>query len=312
MENRSYALFTGLFVLGLIAAIVVTAIWLTDRLAEDHERYVVVSEHSVTDLNRQASVEYRGVRVGRVEEIKLDPEQPGQVLVVIAVEPHTPITEATYGRLRMRGVTGRAALELDTKRDEARPLATSPEEPGRIPMQPSLMGELADSGQQIMEQTELLARNLNAWLTDENRRRVERILENTEAATAELAQLQEHVGPAMEGVPELTEELRETLTTINRLSRNLDGLTDDLRARTPHLDELQTTLERLGDSGERAGEEFVDRTLPEVHQTLEEIRRAARSLDALGQSLREDPSRLWRGSPLVEPGPGEEGYRRTQ
>ena len=73
MENRAFALLTGVFVLGVIAAMVVWSQWLggdtTARVP-----YRVVSTHPVSGLNEQGTVRYRGISVGRVTRIQLDPK----------------------------------------------------------------------------------------------------------------------------------------------------------------------------------------------------------------------------------------------
>lgn len=67
----------------------------------------------MTGLQSQASVRYRGVRVGRVLSIALDRATPGNVLIRIAVDQDTPVTLTTFASLGFQGVTGLAFIQLD-------------------------------------------------------------------------------------------------------------------------------------------------------------------------------------------------------
>ena len=71
MENRSHALIAGLFtlLLGIAAAL---SMWWFGGKTEVTRDYLVVTSKSVSGLNPQAQVRYRGIRVGRVESIDLD------------------------------------------------------------------------------------------------------------------------------------------------------------------------------------------------------------------------------------------------
>ena len=105
MESRAYALITGLFVLGLTACIVLWAHWLAkEPLARTH--YRVVSTVPVSGLNVEAQVRYRGMSVGRVSAITLDPKDPRRILVRIEVDDNIPVTHGTYAQLGTEGITG--------------------------------------------------------------------------------------------------------------------------------------------------------------------------------------------------------------
>src|SRR3954466_15485830 len=105
MENKAHALIAGLFTIVLLTAAVLIAIWFNrDRV--ERVPYELATKLSIPGLNPQAAVRYRGVDVGRVDEVSFDPNVPGQILVHISVNPDTPITRSTYGTLGYQGVTG--------------------------------------------------------------------------------------------------------------------------------------------------------------------------------------------------------------
>jgi len=112
MENKSHALAAGAFVLVITALLVALAVWLT-RDSSVHRIYELSSSEAVTGLQAQASVRFKGVNIGKVTAIGLDPQVPGHVLIRIAIDDQAPITESTFATLRFQGVTGLAFLQLD-------------------------------------------------------------------------------------------------------------------------------------------------------------------------------------------------------
>ena len=75
MENKAHALAAGLFTLVLAAALVAVVLWLrAEPIAQD--RYTLRTQGSVSGLNVQARVRYRGVEVGKVESIEFDVDFP--------------------------------------------------------------------------------------------------------------------------------------------------------------------------------------------------------------------------------------------
>ena len=120
MESRAYAFITGLFVVALVAAIVVWANWLAQE-PEDRKAYRVIATTPVSGLNAQAQVRYRGMSVGRVTSIKLDPTDRHKILIDIEVNGDIPVTRGTYAQLGMEGITGIAYVHLLDDSQESAP-----------------------------------------------------------------------------------------------------------------------------------------------------------------------------------------------
>ena len=145
MENRSHALIAGLFTL-LLGLSAVAALWWFGGRQEINNEYLVTSTRNVTGLTVQAQVHFRGIRVGKVESIKLDPNNVRTTLIRISVSKDIPISRGTTAKLGFQGVTGIAHVLLeDSGRDPAPLLAERGELP-RIAMQDSLVDELTDVG----------------------------------------------------------------------------------------------------------------------------------------------------------------------
>lgn len=113
MENRAHAFAAGLFVLFLGVAVIMAVKWLShDNI--NHNHYSLVSAGgSVSGLNPEASVRYRGVNVGKVEEIYFDKKNIRNIIVRIAVNSHVMLPKSIYAQLASQGITGLTYIELN-------------------------------------------------------------------------------------------------------------------------------------------------------------------------------------------------------
>ena len=153
MENKSHALIAGVFALLLGAAALLALVWL--RGSEDNLReYVVVTKQNIGGLNPQAQVRYRGIRVGKVTDIRLDPEDTSNILITISVTDDLPLTRGTVAKLAYQGVTGIAHVLLIDTGKNPEPLVADHGKPPRIAMIPSLLEEIGDSGSATLRQVQ--------------------------------------------------------------------------------------------------------------------------------------------------------------
>lgn len=99
MYSKVNYAFTGLFVVGLFAAFLWGLFWLTlGGETTVYDRYRVYFQESVAGLNPKATVRYRGVQIGQVESIRLDPDEPRPGDVVLDIERGTPIRRTPLRR----------------------------------------------------------------------------------------------------------------------------------------------------------------------------------------------------------------------
>jgi len=145
MEEKVNLAVVGAFVLIFGTALIVFTLWLSSGKAYGvkYDLYHVYMEESVSGLNLNAPVRYRGVEVGRVRNIVLAPDNVEQVQLTLAIKTGTPIKSDTVAVLQTQGLTGLASVDLVGGSRESGALTTKGDE--EIPViraGPSLMVRL--------------------------------------------------------------------------------------------------------------------------------------------------------------------------
>ena len=87
MERQVNYAVVGLFVILLGAAWLAISLWLAlGDFGTNYTRYHVFMNESVSGLHLDAPVKYRGVEIGRVRDIGLNPLVPEQVQLTLDIE----------------------------------------------------------------------------------------------------------------------------------------------------------------------------------------------------------------------------------
>jgi len=310
MENRSYALMTGVFTIALLVATVLVGLWL-NRDKTELVPYEIVTTQSIPGLNPQATVRYRGLEVGRVDEIVFDPRVTGQILIKLSVNEDSPITSTTFASLGYQGVTGIAFIQLDDDRTGSPRLATGGDRIARIPLRPGLLDQLEDRGLAILEKAEKITEQLNTLVGPENQAVIVGAFASIDKTAQAYAAIPERLGPTLERLPGLAAKMDTSLDSFNTLStsatsmtRNFDSLALRLQAPDGPIERLNGAIGSLG----AATSELELQTLPHVVQMTDEARASLRAVKRTANSLSERPQSILFGAPGDAPGPGEPGF----
>lgn len=310
MENRSYALMTGIFTIALLAATVLIGLWL-NRDKTDRSPYEIVTSQSIPGLNPQATVRYRGLEVGRVEEIVFDPKVTGRILIRLSVEDGSPITTTTFASLGYQGVTGIAFIQLDDDRTGSPLLKTGPEHVARIPLRPGLLDQLEKRGIAILDRTEEITERLNNLVSDENQKTVIGAFEDISKAAIAYGQIPERLGPTIDRLPALANKIDKSLTSFDTFAdsatqtvRNYDRLATGLQAPDGPINRLNEAIGSL----QGVTSDLEAETLPHLVRMTDEARTALRSVRRTSDAIGDRPQSILFGGPGPQPGPGEPGF----
>src|SRR5699024_5181112 len=116
------------------------------------QHYVVVFNEPLRGLSRGAPVLYNGIRIGEVEDLRLNPADLSQAEARIAIDAEIPVREYTQARLVLTGITGTSVIELSGG-SPLSPLLLEPEDDDIIPeiiATPSPLTQLLAGGDHLM------------------------------------------------------------------------------------------------------------------------------------------------------------------
>ena len=321
MENRAHALAAGLFTLMLGAALAAVALWFSK---EDLKLipYSMSTASSVTGLKVEAPVRYRGVDVGKVEEIAIDAGNRGRVQIRIGVREGTPITTSTYAQLGYQGITGLAYVLLGDDGKAAEPLRTAIDKIAAIPMKPSLM----DDSEVLVGSVIEIADRLKRLLDDENQGRVRRTLAGLEELAQRASLATKKLEPSLEAMPGLISEAKNMASEAKNMASEAKNMAADARGSLRKADQLigsvnalalkldqrvdtitraAVRIEEVGVTAQAVGEE----TMPRVNVLIDDLSREANALGRVIDTVGEHPQSFVFGRPPAKPGPGEPGFR---
>ena len=305
MENKAHALVAGLFTLLLLIAAILIALWF-NRDKTGRVPYEMVTKLSIPGLNPQAAVRYRGLEVGRVEDIHFDPKVPGQIVVLLGVKPDTPVTKSTYGTLGYQGVTGLAYVQLDDDGSNPERLKSSKDDIARIDMRASLLDKLQEKGLAILQKTEQLTERLDNLLSADNQKAAMTAVDNVSRAAAKIERIPDKLQPTLDKLPALTDDTARTLAAVKKLADDTRTLSDNLNRMASNLQAPGGAVERLSNAADQVGSaagNVQDQVLPlarDMQSSLRSLNRTLDRIDARPQSLL-----FGNGS---APGPGEPGF----
>lgn len=300
MGRNTHAVTTGLFLIALVTVSVAVIYWL-GHFDRERNIYVISTRESVSGLNPESTVFYRGIAVGKVLKVEFDPNDSGTILVPIEVDKNIILSRSVYATLRLKGVTGLTQIQLEDNDKVREPIQPGDNPAQRIPLLPSLTDRLMNSGEEILHKADRLMIALGSVLSDNNINNIGGILDNIKGLTDKLAELQKSVDAAIVGIPSLTQDARGTLKNINKLTADLQTLTHEVKT-------LSSKTSQLADTGQTAGNYALQTTLPKINDLLIELNATSQQVKRVAASLENNPQELLLGPAKHDAGPGEPGY----
>jgi phospholipid/cholesterol/gamma-HCH transport system substrate-binding protein len=309
MEIRASYVIVGAVVLALLGGLAAFSLWLVEAgIDRDAARYEIAFAGSVSGLQQGGQVLYRGIPVGRVAAIRIDPDNVENVLVAVEIDRATPIKEDTVATLEFQGLTGIAYVQLHGGTQESARLDPDAAKPPRIPSRRSSLERVFESTPELLAQTLAVVDRLSLLLTDENLDAVAGTLHNVERLTAALADRSGGVDAVLTGAAGVTEDVHKTSVEVRQLATDLRQLTGrldqqvegvggdlvgtltELRGAASSLAGAAGQLEQLLGQLEQPVDDFAATGLYEFTQLIGETRLLVGALSRITKEFERDPA----------------------
>ncbi len=227
MNNKVNYQLIGVLVLFGFFMIFGFTYWLLKPSSKDEmQKYLIYFNESVSGLNMNAPVKYRGISVGKVVDLRINPSNIEQVQATVEILKTTPIKETTVAKLTAQGITGLTYINLSLGNNNAPLLKVRKGEPYPVIKSiPSLFKNVEKSLGGLSTQLSMTLEKTNRFLDDSNRQEVQKILK--------------HTASVLNRVDRLLDD--KTVTHLQASAANLDKFTLQLTQLTPRIDTFVTS-----------------------------------------------------------------------
>lgn len=306
METKVNHIIVGLFVVLLSTALVAGILWLSGsaEYRKKYDIYLAYMNESVSGLNLNAPVKYRGVEVGRVKRISLD--QGERVRLELEIERGTPIKENTIAVLRVQGLTGIAQVELAGNKKDAPALKARPgEKYPVIKTGPSLLTRLDTAVTDLLSSLNRVSNSINAVLDEDNRRAFKQLVADMATLSGTLAARKDSIDATLQGMARTADNAAKASAELPRLMERVAKSADSLGKMAGDASRASASVRKTMGGVDGGMAQLTDTVVPELDQTLSEMRELSASFKRLSEEVGDNPNILLLGKQPAAPGPGE-------
>ena len=251
METRANYATIGLFTLGVIVACFVFIYWLA-RYDESGARKPlrILIPGSVAGLAPGSQVLFNGIKIGEVNTLRINPENPNEVEAMVSVDPSEPIKADTKASLGIQGLTGIAYIELKGGSANLPNLLDQQGIP-TLTAQASGLQDLIATAQELVAKVNTAVDRVNGFI-DTAEPGLSASVKNVETFTDALAANSDGVKEFMNNFGDLSKRigsLSETLTGVVEKADKIISAIDPTKV-ADTLENIDTVTKRLSDSSD--------------------------------------------------------------
>lgn len=285
MENKARYTVVGLFVLLFTIAMVLFILWLARYDIEEinAKEFRLYSKSSVAGLTKNSIVEYKGLDIGTVDKIQIDPKNLEQIEIILKITNPSVIKTDSYAIVQSQGVTGNKIIEIEGGTHNAKPLSMERKSYAVIPLRKSFLDKLTSSAGNITTQIETVLKRFEVLLNEKNMQNIEQMLVNANSSSKSIDEMMIKVNNLIEtslintlkNIDNMTnnidsvvkKDISKTIKKIDSLSQNFNLLSKDIH--TIVNNDVKALINDLRKTAKSSQD--IDRVLDELENTLEKI-----------------------------------------
>ena len=308
METRAHHVLIGIFTLAVAAGILLFSLWLVKAGSQQDSRlYDIVFREAVSGLSVGSAVEYSGIRVGEVEQLSLDPDDPRQVWARVRIARQTPVKTDTRARLALANITGAANIQLSDGSPDSPRLQAEDDAIPVIVADPSPIAQLRLNSEELLSGFKSLIENANALFSKENGEHFSQTLANLNATTGVIAEQETDLRQGIQDLVQASQQMKVTMDHAATLLGKLEGQFNDNGERlwrnadqaAASLARSSAQIERLLTDNQQALHSGLQ-GMGELEPTLRELRSTLETLGEVSRKLEQDPSDFLLGGERIK------------
>lgn len=317
----------GLFVLASIALVFLFVLWMIKPADEEVMMpYHIYFTESVSGLNIDSPVKFRGVTIGKVKKMRINPVNSEEIEVLVMVQEDAPIKTDTVAQLKAQGITGLSYIDLSEGSKEAPRLKTSKhvtlltreyDEIGVIKAVPSFFAQVEKTFGSVSVNLSKTLHRTDQLLGDENQERIAKILEHLANTLSRIERALDkktidNFHRLVASSASTMRQLDAAMPRVNGLIDNSVRFEDDVRAALHSIaqsyKEVQAAMEVFrvrNENGDYSVQENVGPPMKQFELTMRELQQSLLNLNDMLARFSDSPSDLLLKSEEPNIGPGE-------
>jgi phospholipid/cholesterol/gamma-HCH transport system substrate-binding protein len=301
METRANYAAVGAFVLAMVLLGLGAVVWLAHGdLNATQAHYHIYFSGPVSGMREGAAVEYNGVPVGKVEQIRIDPEDVALIQTTIAIDPALVVRKDAVATLQSNLLSGVSFVQIRGGTQDAPPLEASGKQ--RYPVirsAPSTLASVSENGPELLKKLNDTVDRVGLILSEQNRQALGDSLQNLRVFTAGLAQRNDDLAEVTANAKDATAAASKLLVSIQNSYNGPNGIGTHL---TSAITDFDKVAKNLGDTNKQLQgtlqdvqpglRSFSQRTLTDVGSLVAETRQLVASANRVVTTVERDPMSL--------------------
>jgi phospholipid/cholesterol/gamma-HCH transport system substrate-binding protein len=299
METRANYVIVGLFTMLVLAAAFTFIYWVA-RFDENSGLVPlnIKIEGSVTGLGEGSDVLFNGIKIGKVNKVVFDKDDPRVVYAITSVKGETPIRADTTAAIGSQGLTGVSYISLRGGSPTASLLLGGDGVP-EIEAAPSAVGDILETVRAVAGRADTMMTSLDDFMK-EVRGPATQSVKNIETFSASLAKNAEgvddflaNVSNAAKSLEGLSAKLDASILRAEEILKavepqkvknsveNIEAFTAQLKESTGRIDGVLAKLDTfLGDADAKGLGEELRLTLADFRETSQTLRARVNEISA--------------------------------
>ena len=266
MENKARYTVVGLFLIIFSVAAIAFVLWQARfSLAEKKlYEYRIYSTTSIAGLKENSFVEYKGLVIGSVKKIIINPKNIEQIEIILEIDTPKIIKKDSFAVIQSQGITGNKNIEIDGGSLNSPTLIPKEGSFLTIPLKASFFDTITKDAGNITENMNSVLVNLNALLNKENINNISSILLNLNESSKKISTTLEKVDMAMIQMNKLlSKDVTTTLQGVDTVTKEWTILAKDLQTL------VEVDLKKL--TGKLNDTNGIDKVIYNINTTLEKL-----------------------------------------
>lgn len=322
MESKVNYTLVGAFVLLMSGLLIAFAFWLGkyNDGVNAYTFYKVYLTESAAGLAPEAAVKFNGVDVGKVQSIRINPQNSEEIELTLKIKKETPIRTDSTAMLKFFGITGLAFIEIKGGSRMSPLVINAHDTIAVIPTAPSLIKRLDESLSAVVTKLSNTLDHTNAVMNTENTKNFSQTLNNLKILTQRINGYQEQIDTLLQNSIQTTQHIDQTMVKVGDSASTVKGSMETFKITmserlSPTMKSWEATskktnalIEKIDTAMNRGDydlQTIAANSTVELNELLAQSRVLQNEMELTLKALRQSPSDLLFKQSKPNPGPGE-------